>query len=60
MDLAHKEDMRSLAYTKINHTPEEIALLQDYCIEDCWMVVRLFKAMRRASIFSGHRYAVPS
>ena len=47
MDLAHKEDMRSLAYTKINHTPEEIVLLQDYCVEDCWMVVRLFKAMRR-------------
>ena len=34
MDKAHKEDMRALAYTKTNHTPEEIALLQDYCIED--------------------------
>jgi DNA polymerase-1 len=46
MDKAHKEDMRSLAYTKVNHTPEEIALLQDYCIEDCWMTARLFVAMR--------------
>ena len=46
MDLTYKEDMRSLAYTKTDHTPEEIALLQNYCVEDCWMVVRLFKAMR--------------
>ena len=46
MDQAYKEDMRSLAYTKTDHTPEEIALLQDYCIEDCRMTVRLFKAMR--------------
>ena len=46
MDKAHKEDMRSLAYTKTNHTPEEIALLQDYCIEDNRMVVRLYRAMR--------------
>ena len=38
--------MRSLAYTKTDHTPEEIALLQDYCIEDCRMTMRLFKAMR--------------
>ena len=38
--------MRALAYTKTDHTPEEIALLQDYCIEDdCRMVMRLFKAM---------------
>jgi len=47
MDKAHKEDMRALAYSKANHTPEEIALLQDYCIgNDCWMTVRLFVAMR--------------
>jgi DNA polymerase family A len=46
MDKAHKEDMRALAYTKTNHTPEEIALLQDYCIEDNRMTMRLFKAMR--------------
>jgi DNA polymerase I len=46
MDEAHKEDMRSLAYTKDDHTSEEIALLQDYCIEDCWMTTRLFVAMR--------------
>ena len=46
MDKAYKEDMRSLAYTKTDHTPEEIALLQDYCIEDCRMMMRLFKAMR--------------
>jgi DNA polymerase I len=46
MDKAHQEDMRSLAYTKDDHTPEEIALLQDYCIEDDWMTTRLFVAMR--------------
>ena len=46
MDKAYKEDMRSLAYTKDNHTPEEIAMLQDYCIDDCWMTARLFIAMR--------------
>jgi DNA polymerase I len=46
MDKTYKEDMRSLAYTKTDHTPEEIALLQDYCIEDNRMVVRLFNAMR--------------
>ena len=34
MDKAYKEDMRALAYTKTDHTPEEIALLQDYCLED--------------------------
>jgi hypothetical protein len=47
MDKAFKEDMRALAYTKINHTPQEITLLQDYCIEDNRMVMRLFGAMRR-------------
>jgi DNA polymerase-1 len=46
MDKGFKEDMRSLAYEKSDHTPEEIALLQDYCIEDCWMTARLFVAMR--------------
>jgi DNA polymerase I len=45
MDKAYKEDMRSLAYTKTDHTLEEIALLQDYCIEDSRMVMRLFGAM---------------
>ena len=46
MDKTYKEDMRSLAYTKTDHTPEEIALLQDYCIEDNRMVMRLFNAMQ--------------
>ena len=46
MDKTYKDDMRSLAYTKTDHTPEEIALLQDYCIEDNRMVMRLFRAMR--------------
>ena len=46
MDQDYKEDMRSLAYTKTDHTPQEIALLQDYCVEDCRMTMRLFKAMR--------------
>ena len=44
MDQDYKDDMRSLIYTKTNHTPEEIARFQDYCIEDCWMTMRLFKA----------------
>ena len=46
MDKTYKDDMRSLAYTKTDHTPEEIALLQDYCIEDNRMVMRLYRAMR--------------
>jgi DNA polymerase-1 len=46
MDKERKRDMRALAYTKTNHTPEEIELLQDYCIEDdCRMVMRLYRAM---------------
>jgi DNA polymerase I-like protein with 3'-5' exonuclease and polymerase domains len=46
MDKVHKDDMRSLAYSKTNHTPDEVALLQDYCIEDCWQTVWLYQAMR--------------
>jgi hypothetical protein len=46
MEQAYKEDMRSLAYSKADHTPEEIALLQNYCIEDVRMTMRLFRAMR--------------
>jgi DNA polymerase I len=46
MDKAHKEDMRALAYSKTDHTPEEIALLQDYCLEDCRMTMKLFEVMR--------------
>ena len=46
VDKTHKTDMRSLAYAKDDHTPEEVALLQDYCIEDVWMTTRLFIAMR--------------
>jgi hypothetical protein len=57
MDEAYKEDMRSLAYTKTNHTPEEIAMLQDYCILDNWMLVRLFMAMRPRIHYFGHRSA---
>jgi DNA polymerase-1 len=45
MDKEHKADMRALAYTKTDHTPEEIALLQDYCIEDVRMLMRLYRAM---------------
>jgi DNA polymerase family A len=45
MDKAHKDEMRALAYTKSDHTPEEIALLQDYCIEDDRMLMRLYAAM---------------
>jgi hypothetical protein len=47
MDAAHKDEMRALAYTKTNHTPEEISALQDYCLdEDCRSTLRLFRAMR--------------
>ena len=47
MDEDTKEEMRALAYSKTDHTPEEIARLQDYCLEDdCWMTLRLFIAMR--------------
>ena len=47
MDAAVKDEMRALAYTKTNHTPEEIAALQDYCLnDDCRMTLRLFRAMR--------------
>ena len=46
MDKAYKEDMRSLAYTKTDHTPEELVLLQDYCIEDNRIVLRLYRAMQ--------------
>jgi DNA polymerase-1 len=48
MDKADKEEMRKLAYTKTDHTPEErIALLQDYCLnDDCRMTMRLYVAMR--------------
>jgi hypothetical protein len=46
MDKTYKEEMRALAYTKTNHTPEEIASLKNYCIEDIRMVVRLYCAMR--------------
>lgn len=46
MDKAAKDEMRALAYTKSDHTPEEIALLQDYCLnEDCRMVMKLYRAM---------------
>jgi DNA polymerase family A len=46
MDKVTKDDMRALAYTKTNHTPEEIKLLQDYCTEDCRMTLRLYLAMK--------------
>lgn len=45
MDKTYKEDMRSLAYTKTNHTAEEIALLQAYCLEDNRMTMRFYRAM---------------
>jgi hypothetical protein len=47
MDPAHKEKMRELAYSKTNHSPEEITALQDYCLDDdCRSGLRLFRAMR--------------
>src|SRR5262249_52049209 len=47
MDAVVKDEMRALAYTKTNLTPEEISVLQDYCLnDDCRMTLRLFRAMR--------------
>jgi hypothetical protein len=47
MDPAYKEQMRALAYTKTELTPEELAALQDYCLDDdCRSGLRLFRAMR--------------
>jgi DNA polymerase I len=47
MDAAVKDEMRALAYTKTSHTPEEVAALQNYCLnDDCRMTLRLFQAMR--------------
>jgi hypothetical protein len=47
MDATHKDEMRALAYTKTNHTREEITALQDYCLgDDCRMTAGLFRAMR--------------
>src|SRR5262245_24166304 len=46
MDAAVKDEMRALAYSKTNHTPEEITALQDYCLHnDCGMTMRLARAM---------------
>ena len=46
MDVGHKSDMRHLAYSKTDHTPEEIAMLQDYCLgDDCRMTLGLARAM---------------
>lgn len=48
MDKLHKDSMRELAYTKTNYTPEEVASLQDYCInDDCRTTLHLYQAMRR-------------
>jgi len=44
---AIKDDLRALAYTKENHTPEEIKALQNYCLhDDVGMLMRLYTAMR--------------
>ncbi len=47
MDKEIKEDMRALAYSKTDHTPEEIEILQNYCLyNDVGMLMRLYVAMR--------------
>ena len=46
MDPAHKGRMRELAYSKTDHTSEEISYLEEYCLEDdCASVARLFFRM---------------
>jgi hypothetical protein len=47
MDVAIKDEMRALVYTKTDHTPEEIVIIQEYCLDDdCRMNQRLYLAMR--------------
>jgi DNA polymerase-1 len=47
MDAAYKDKMRELAYTKATPDAEEIAALQNYCLDDdCRSGLRLFRAMR--------------
>jgi hypothetical protein len=47
IDEAHKQQMRELAFSKTNHSPEEIAALQDYCLaDDCQNTLDLFLKMR--------------
>ena len=46
MDPVYKEEMRNLAFSKIDHTPEDITKLEDYCLEDdCASTLRLFFKM---------------
>ena len=46
MDPIYKEKMRELAFSKIDHTPEEITKLEDYCLDDdCASTLRLFFKM---------------
>jgi hypothetical protein len=46
MDPVYKEGMRELAFSKIDHTPEEITKLEDYCLDDdCASTLRLFFKM---------------
>jgi DNA polymerase family A len=47
MDKDTKDEMRTLVYTKTDHTPEEITSIEDYCLnDDCYMTLRLYLAMR--------------
>jgi hypothetical protein len=46
MDIAHKDTMRALVFTKPALAPEEIEATKDYCLDDCRMTMRLFCAMR--------------
>jgi DNA polymerase I len=47
MEKAHKDEMRALAYSKTEFPPEEIAALQNYCLDDdCRSTLGLFRAMR--------------
>jgi hypothetical protein len=47
IDEARKEQMRELAFSKTDHTSEEIAVLQDYCLtDDCQNTLDLFLKMR--------------
>ena len=46
MDPVYKEGMRELAYSKTDHTPEEITKLENYCLDDdCASTLRLFFKM---------------
>ena len=54
MDEEHKKEMRRVGLHQDQpHSRKKFAVdIQDYCIEDCWMGVRLFNASRSTALTS--------